>query len=370
MQRFTNKMLLLLFLLFYAAFAFAQKDNPDSLPAKVYELTVKTIPPNGLKLPFESINVIDSRSDTSKLGFIMSGRRLITGISMFQKVTLKPGIATGIEQFYNEYYKDNFSKNAKTLLISIRKLWIDNMPDRHGKFQKNDIERSSQQNIYAKFEYYSGSENEYTPLKRIDTVFQLTTYIKVEDYDASNEKKLPFLCFALEKMIENINYEQFIKNIANEKKMIIEDIKKYNDNSKNIAILNETIKKGVFKTFDEFKNNQPSIINFSKRKIPNKKIYEIIDEENSVIVNYFAYYDGEKFAKSKSLSSLSANRTSQDNFGIYRIGNSFQFFENLVLNTDFSVNISYKNTIVPLKVPVNNLNAVPRQIDLETGEVY
>ena len=53
--------------------------------------------------------------------------------------------------------------------------------------------------------------------------------------------------------------------------MSVEDIEKYNATTKNIPIINEPIKKGVFLTFNEFKNNNPSVISFSKRKIPKKR---------------------------------------------------------------------------------------------------
>lgn len=364
------KYCLLLFTLITSNIIFAQADNPDNLRSKLFELKIKTIPPDSLKLPFESIQIIDARADTSKLGFFIRSVSPVTGTSMFQKIILSNGIAKGIEKFYNEYYKNNFTSNGKILFISIKKLWIDNMPNGHSKFQRKELDRFSMQNIHAKFEYYSGVINEYVPLKAVDTVFQLTPITKVESYDASNEKNLPFFCFALEKMLENINYENYTTSLENRRKMNLEEIIKYNYRPKDVAILNESIKTGVFMNFEEFKNNKPTITNFSKRKIPKKKIYEIADEKNEVILNYFAYYDGDKLAKSKALSSLSASNISQDNFGIYRIGNSYQFFENLVLNTDFSVNIPYKNTIVALKIPANNLNAVPRQIDLETGEIY
>ena len=77
---------------------------------------------------------------------------------------------------------------------------------------------------------------------------------------------------------------------------------------KNIPILSEPVKKGVFLTFNEFKNNQPSVISFSKKKMPKKKIYEITDEKGNVILDYFAYYDGEKLAIAKHLADLFADK--------------------------------------------------------------
>src|SRR6266516_1600761 len=103
------KICLLVFLLIFKTFAFAQlDDNPNNLRAKIFELSVKTIPSNSFKLPFQSIKIIDSRSDTSKLGFRITRKFKVTVNKVFEKIMLKQGIEQGIENFYNEYYKNNF----------------------------------------------------------------------------------------------------------------------------------------------------------------------------------------------------------------------------------------------------------------------
>ena len=78
---------------------------------------------------------------------------------------LKPGVEKAIENFYNEYYKKNFTLNGKILLISVKKLWINNMPVGPGGHQTKEIGElsSSQQDIYARFEYFFGSVNAYMP---------------------------------------------------------------------------------------------------------------------------------------------------------------------------------------------------------------
>lgn len=359
-------MCLTVFLLFFATFAFAQPDdNPNNLQVKIFELSVKTIPSESLTLPFQSIKIMDSRPDTSKLGYRLIHKFLKTNPE-FEKILLAQGIEKGIERFYNEYYQHNFIPNGKVLLISIKKLWINNVPLRQGENQRIDIDNISWQDIYAKFEYYLGSVDAYAPLKRIDTIFQLTPGKKDAGYDPKDENKLPFLCFALEKMVENVNYSFYIKDLEKKKKMSVEDIEKYNAASQNIAILNEPIKKGVFLTFDEFKNNQPSVISFSKRKLLKKKIYEIVDEKDNVILDYFAYYDGEKLAIAKHLADLFSKNISQDNYGIYKVNNSFQFFENYFQYTGRETTITGSNQTVPAVILVG----VPRQLDMETGEIY
>ena len=80
-----------------------------------------------------------------------------------------------------------------------------------------------------------------------------------------------------------------------------------------------------------------------------------------MILDYFAYYDGEKLAIAKHLSGLFNSNISQDNYGIYKVNNSFQFFENY---------FQYEPSTNSNNIPTYILVKVPRQIDLETGEVY
>src|SRR5437868_9039860 len=124
------------------------------------------------------------------------------------------------------------------------------------KYQKIEIDHLSKQNIYARFEYYLSLNDAYAPVKRTDTIFQLTPDAKVEDFSARNENQLPFLCFALEKMVENVNFDLYTKNLAAKKKMSVKEINEYNDKEKNIPILTGPINHGLFLTFQEFKNNK------------------------------------------------------------------------------------------------------------------
>ena len=100
-----------------STFAFGQS-NPADLKISTFDLTVKTIPAVNLKLPFQSIKIIDARADTSIFGF-----RHLNNIvaNRFNRITIRKGIQNGIEDFYNQYYQGNFTANGKVLLVSIRK---------------------------------------------------------------------------------------------------------------------------------------------------------------------------------------------------------------------------------------------------------
>ncbi|MEJ7671595.1 MAG: hypothetical protein WKF59_02515 [Chitinophagaceae bacterium] len=63
------------------------------------------------------------------------------------------------------------------------------------------------------------------------------------------------------------------------------------------------------------------------------------------------------------------SRISQDNYGIYRTGDTFQFFENHVLNGRYDVGV-WQDKIPNKGTVMSNIVWVPRQIDMETGEIY
>lgn len=364
---------LFLILLCSSFSGFGQSRNPDSLRERIFELKIKTVPDESLKLPFESIKIIDSRTDTSKLGFGVRKWGSSAESKSFYKILLKPGIEKGIENFYNNYYRKNFTDNGKTLLISIKKLWINNVPMATVKSSKQKIERSSQQDIYARFEYYSGSQNGYLPLTRVDTVFQLTPLKKVEEYFKEDEGKLPFFCFALEKMVENLNFELYTNDGIEKKKMTLADINNYNAKARNIPILTDPMIKGVFLTLDEFKNNTPSVTAFTKRKLKGTNIPQIADEKDNVILHYFAYYDGNTLGIGKPLSSFVKKHFLQKDDVLYRVGNSFQYFENHIENGSHQASVSSINENfpdIPISIPNRSIFRIPRQIDLETGEIY
>ena len=350
-------------LLLIAIRSFAQSaKNPGDLQDKIFELKVKTVPPETLHLPFESIKILDDRFDTSILGF---RHNLVFGYS---KIRLDPTVKEGIESFYNDYYHKNFTPNGKVLLISIKKLWINNAPDQKAKAPGNGVDEVSKQDIYAKFEYYYGAEDSFSPVIRMDTIFHLTPEVN-SVFDAKDESKLPFFCFALEKMLENINYDLYLRGIENKKKMSVDGIEKYNAGFMDIPVLKEPVKKGVFATFEEFKNNQPSIISFRKRKLKNK-IYELVDEKDNAILHYFAYYDGQNLVINKKGSRIFDGGSFHENYSMFRVNNTFQFFEDDSYSSPSVVVVTSGNYIIPVPTSNSRKVLVPRELDLETGNIY
>lgn len=346
---------------------FSQKVAPGSLRAQTFQLKAKSVAPESLKLPFEAIEIIDNRYDTSIVGFAVDKLVSILGEKAFYRIKLKPDVPTGIESFYNDYFRSSFTPNGKTLLISIKRLWIDDLPSRNNSRLQKNFERASQQDIYATFDFYFGSGDAYFPLLRVDTVFQRPAQTRVVEYDREKEAALPFFCFALEKMVENANFCSYMNDGNSRRKMSRADIGKYNARIKDIPILRDSVQKGVFLTLDEFRNNRPSVTSFSRKKVVKTKLFEVVDKHGRTIRNYFACYDGEVLRIGKPLSALTKNLP-QNHDILYRVGDSFQYYEYDIRNYESYGFVSGVNSYlgdVPFRFPSRSIVIIPRQLDLD-----
>ena len=200
----------------------------------------------------------------------------------------------------------------------------------------------------------------------MDTVFQLTPLTESNGYDRKEEGSLPFLCFALEQMIENAHFDLYLDESAKRKEMTLADVENYNAGMKNIPILKEPIKRGVFMTLDEFKRNMPSVTSFTVRKLKKTKIDVLEDEKGNTIVNYFIFYDGTTLRINQPKAHLS-KKTSRNYNILYRVGDSFQFYEQIF----FQSNPSQSNPGSAERIlPYTSIDNIPRLLDLETGEIY
>lgn len=339
----------LIFLLLCPALAFSQETGkkgktPASLKFVNYKIRLQITDSQNFHLPFKEIDVLDARFDTSKLGFELNPALIKSEKNHFKIVHLDGGIQKAIKEFYNNYYKSSFENTQDKLLIVFKTLWLDVMPNRNFKEKKRyDIIRGSYQDIYTKVEYYLQQNNLYYPLKRIDTVYQLTeqnAHLFNQEVSKSN---LSFFTFSLRSLIETRDFNKLIKNIKVEKGLTMASIDSFNHKRFLLPVLTAAkINKGVFINFKEFAENSPSVTDYE------------VDKNNMLLIKsapseshyYWAYCDEE---------GLHISTSSKTN--LIRVGNTFEFFiiDGIYVGND-----------------VTGLYNVyrPRQIDMETGDIY
>jgi hypothetical protein len=336
----------------------AKIKNPASLDSIVYDLTPKTLAPREIGLPFSKFEILDARFDTSKLGFEYD-RTVAFSYKNFKRIKLNGGVEKGIAEFYNDYYQLALGGVEDKLLIVLKKLWIDNLPNRQITENRNDIVRYSFQDIHIKFEYYLHRGNDYFALTRIDTVFQLTEEIIMTDEEKFKKNGMTFFNYSLKANIEKLNFNELAAGASVKRRLSITEIDSFNLKRFSLPILTASAyAKGVFINVNEFINNNPSVKKF---KIV-KKVLLMSDDENYKSRFYWGYSDGSGFHFSPSKK-----------IDLFRVGNTFEFF----IVDEIFVNKTTAGHVINLLLfspggdgtSYRFVNS-PRQIDMETGEIY
>ena len=253
------------------AFVFAQSSkrdvlNPEQLGVKELKLEAQKTAPSEIKLPFKSIKIIDSRFDTSKIGYMLEG-----GLSkkrMFRKMLLPGGVSNAIETYYNEYYAGSFSQNDFELLIVMKRFWLAGEARSNNKRVETANSVGGNVNLYCKWEYYLGKDGKYVPVKRMDTIMRIDEILSRYIDEEFSEKRLSYFKYVLKALIEILDYSNAVKQFDTQPKKTLEEIKEFNKRMNLIPVLQDSgFKKGVYLSFDDFKNNRPSIIDFQEKKM-------------------------------------------------------------------------------------------------------
>ena len=354
------KIHLLLFFLFFngSTYCIAQKIetiNPESLYFKELKLTAQRTAPAEIKFPFSSIRIIDSRFDTSKIGFLPVDNIIQDKRNVFRKIRFKGGIVKPLQKYYNDYYKNSFKQNGFELLIVMKRFWVSGVDYTRDKriVLTNSLEATT--NLYCKWEYYLGNDGHYLPVKRLDTIMQVNDEIAQFIDEEFDERRLGKFKFLLKAMIELNDFEKKAEMFDRLPNKTIEEILNFNAKRNELIVLKDSaFKKGIYLSFEEFKNNKPSIVDYKEEKT-RYKIFKaeryLTDSQGNLINNYWGYSDGEIFRYGK-----------YGNDRIFRVGNTFEFF--------VQINNAEANNSTPVTTRDKIKVWFPYQIDMETGNIY
>lgn len=364
----------LLFLAFFPQVVFAQTGSvkvksPSELDSIIYDISIIEPVAETIKLPFGKIEVIDARFDTSKLGFTFNRKGSRLTYKDFKKIKLGGGVAGNIQRFYNNYYRSGFNGSDDKLLIVLKRLWVNNFPLNKLLATEYEIEHQSLQNIYVKFEYYLCRGNDYYPLLRTDTIYRLADeHIKTFETDFKNNDMI-FFGYTLKGLIEKPDFNDFVAKATTKRKLTIDDIRVFNEKRISLPILTAVkYNEGVYSNSKEFINNSPSAKEFTINNNGNLKAMNVEDIIASMCWG---------FADSNGL-----HKTSAKEVGIFRVGNSFEFFSRETVDPSRTIGGLFFDSFsflpgpgaisTPGSITQSRLKTiiVPRQLDMETGEVY
>jgi hypothetical protein len=349
---------------------FAQKEkrdvlNPNQLGVEEFKLEAQKTAPADIQLPFKGIRIIDSRYDTSKLGYIptdgIAGKK-----RSYEKLVVKGGNAYGIERYYNEYYAGSFTPNGFELLIVMKRFWLSG----DAKSNNNRVELANSvgagNSIYCKWEYYLGKDGKYLPVKRIDSILVIDVNLAKHIDAEFAERREPNFKFALKALIELLDYSNAVKQFDLQPKKTLDEIHAFNKRMNQVPVLLDSgFKKGVYLSFDDFKNNRPSIVEFREKKMHYGKLNNhteiyLEDMNGQTISNYWGFSDGTTFRYGML-----------GNDKIYRINNTFCFFIKVVgYRIDQGTEGQYGGSGITNTSKDKYEVWVPFQIDMETGIIY
>lgn len=369
-----------LLLLFLPILGFSQKPNKNdvsttSLYSVVYDLTQKTLAPSSIHIPFKSIEIVDARFDTSKLGYELNKKYDYISFNDFKQIKLVNGVKESLQFFYNDYYKLCLKDQVKNLLIVLKTLWIDQAPANNLKYETGDeIESNSIsfQNIHVKWEYYIHERDRYYPFKRVDTVYRLTNSVLNSKEYKFRKNDLSFFMFVLKSQLEQIDLNQIVEKYDSKRSLSFHNVDSFNKKRFLIPVSNvQNIKKGVFLTFDEFKNNTPSIEQYELKQVK-KETYWVNSRNSERINDFYLMCD-----------SIGIHTGAEKRISVIRVGKTFEFFGAAYIPVSHSLigNLLNSGSATNVYLPygptfgfadggeLQGINA-PRQINMETGEIY
>ena len=331
-----------------------------------------------------SVNVIDARDDTGVIGYHYlkasdAHRYLVkAGPSpknkhndVWSKIYhCSPTLKEGFAEWTNEYLQCRKNESVKNkLLIVVKKFWLSAEADKV-RFDNDKIGQAINgwdAGVLCKLEFYLEKDSVFYPLYRIDSVFtfkeKLNDYAGIKFVDNAGFFVTSVLKASLEKLVD-INLDEII---AKRRKLSFGDISGEFSIKLEVPVLKFiNLKKGVYKDFEEFKSNAPSIQEYELRSGTLGDILYIKEGGSEYPTrNAWGFCDG------KDLFINSGDKYSK----LVRRENTFYFFgiKGMTQKTkhDFwkSSALNYMSGYGPKKT-VYKLDLKYYQIDMETGEVY
>jgi hypothetical protein len=233
--------LLILFAINLSGLAQVKPQDYPSNKLRCQHFTLESrLSSDSLPLPFSRIQLVDVRSDTSKYGFFRP-----PGVSEQFKYCFRTGATADIGQFISIYLAKNLdSSSSDHAIMFLRQLWITR--DDTGFAAGATLNRAR---LLFKADFFLFSNNAFHPLLRFDTVVVRESYTRVYALGMMEEA----LTGALDRLKTADYARAGLRNVAKE------EVHEYYARLHATPIINaERPVKGVYRTFEEFRQNRPS----------------------------------------------------------------------------------------------------------------
>jgi hypothetical protein len=320
---------------------------------------------NTLDLPFHPrvfnhFEIIDERPDTARIG--IHNFAPVLGHTRNRQLVFRHPAALEIADYLNTRFAR--SDAPYSALIVLRNLWLsDANYIKEDKVKSKDV-LQERTHIRLKAEIYAFKDGVYIPVMRYDTTQTYkrgNTYNNITTYYTLWDKDLSAV---LSDMTDSAAGLATAK-AEHGRHLQREDILEFNRSRFDATIIgNLTLTPGVYASFDEFKNNAPSIPHFEIRLEKKAQILYIQDANGSFYYshNAWGYCDG------RSVYIMRDGTLYQ----LWKEGNAFYFFP----GTPPGVNAVGKLTpgsptaYIPNTVTVTTNPQRIYTVDMDSGVVY
>ena len=235
------------------------------------------------KLPFNQIVVLDKRFDTTKAGYTFDNLS-----NKYSKIMLKRSWS----EILNEYFSQNLDANSNQILfIVIQSFWMQSGT-------RAEVQRLNKtNNVYqadpdrggycaAELDIFVQADSSFHALFKIDT-----TFLSLSNFSKSKLDYFFFLPF--DSMAMKLNSISVSQNISGKRKINLDEINGYYNNRFQIPVLQQTTPgKGIFISFQEFKENKPRITQFRYKKGDlSDEVYMINNGKEQLVEKYWGFVD-------------------------------------------------------------------------------
>lgn len=355
------KIKLLAFFLFYVTGICYCQDTKDSalfatMPYRYIHLEYNNDSAKPA-LPFADVSVIDARGDTSCIGFnpphLLPANRY--------KISFRNPACNEISNYIKDAYLLSKNDSAWNLVILLKKLWLSNAITIKSEQQGDDATWGA--GIIFNAELFAEKNGVYHTLYRVDSTFAANYGV-----DISNCKN--FVTESVKAMLSKAGKMPAAMLKMGKKNFTNTDITGYVNSMRNVISIISIPKKGVYKTFDEFVNNAPSITDYEIKLDKKADIMYVKDAAGSgyVLHDFWGYCDGQHFFINSAGNVFPIWRQGYtfnaygfkalSRLKIQRVYNFLMFGVIGGLTRPDSKTITYKGERSPL------------QIDMTTGELF
>ena len=238
---------------------------------------------SGPKLPFKKIIVIDKRFDSTKTGYTYDKIS-----NKYSKIVLQKSWS----EILTEYFRNNLDTNSQqNLFIVIQTFWLQfGMPagvQRQKNIKdvyKDDIDRGG--SIVTELDVFVQSDSSFQAFFKIDGII-----LSLSGYSKNKIDNFFFLPF--DSVARKINSLSVSQAILNKRKIKLDEIHTVYNNRFQIPVLNQRIlEKGVFLSFQDFKENKPRYTQFwLKKGNLTDEVYIANNGKEEILQNYWGFFD-------------------------------------------------------------------------------